>query len=232
MLVMMMLMVVVVTAALAILAMLVMMMLMVVVVTATLAILAMLVMVMLMVVVVTAALAVFTMLVMVMLVVMVVFITLQAFAIALKNIVVISLYSVSLASQFSSKLLKTESAFHHHNKLRAVQYIPRGGCNARLRILLSDKSKRLRNLILLRSISMRKYYRFSIFNLVVKEFAEILHIHSALTGIDNSNDVAKLRVIKSCIRNRFDYVGKLSYSRWLDKDSIRMEFVYNLYKRL
>ena len=79
---------------------------------------------------------------------------------------------------------------------------------------------------------MRKYYGLCIFYLVVKEFSEILHIHSALTDIDNRDDVTKLCIVKSRIRDSLNNVGELSYSRRLNKHSVGMKFIYNLHERL
>ena len=79
---------------------------------------------------------------------------------------------------------------------------------------------------------MRKNYRRCISNLIVIELTKVLHIHLTLIYVGNGGEAVKLCVL--CLNRlyRLDNVGELTYSAGLDDNSVGVEFVKHLFKRL
>ena len=70
-----------------------------------------------------------------------------------------------------------------------------------------------------------------LFNLIVEEFTEILHIHFAFVDVNNSCKTAKDNVFIenafSCLYN----VGELTHARRLDDDAVGVIGFYGFLKR-
>ena len=62
------------------------------------------------------------------------------------------------------------------------------------------------------SSRMGKHDAARVGNLIVEKLTKILHIHFALTGIDNSGKCIELCTLDLQILYRSDHVGKLSYA--------------------
>ena len=70
-----------------------------------------------------------------------------------------------------------------------------------------------------------------ILNLIVKELTEVLHVHLAFLGINNSCIAVQFDV--NLILNTlysFDNVRKFTNSGWLDEDSVRVVFANNFFQ--
>ena len=77
---------------------------------------------------------------------------------------------------------------------------------------------------------MAENYRICAFYLIVKEFAEILHIHLTLLGVYNTRISAENCACGSGVLYRTYNVGKLSYARGLDHNSVGSKVCYYLVK--
>ena len=97
--------------------------------------------------------------------------------------------------------------------------------------MLSDKRNAFSDFSRRRFIRMRKEDGRRIFNLVVKKFAKILHIHFAFSGINNRSIGIKLKINAVNTLNRIDYVRELTYAGGLYNYSVRLIIVEYLYKR-
>ena len=141
--------------------------------------------------------------------------------------VVLMLLLKSLKRRIKSILL-----LHSGEDILAVELVPRSGYNGCCSVVLSDKLNCAFNLLSLGNVGMRKNYRRCVSDLIVIELAKVLHIHLALIYVCNGGEAVKLSVL--CLNRlyRFDYVGELTYSAGLDDNSIGMEFVKHLFKRL
>jgi hypothetical protein len=67
-----------------------------------------------------------------------------------------------------------------------------------------------------------------IFNLIIEEFAKVLHVHLALVGVNNG--CSSVELCSVCVRIFYcgNNVGELSYARGLDKYPVGMILVYHL----
>ena len=68
--------------------------------------------------------------------------------------------------------------------------------------------------------------------LVIEEFAEVFHIHFALTRINNGCHRIQHGALDIRARNGTDDIGELTDTRGLNDDTLGMEFLINLRKRL
>ena len=71
---------------------------------------------------------------------------------------------------------------------------------------------------------------FRVLDLIVKELAEVLHIHLALLRIHHSNGGIQHRPLQVRTFNGADHVRKLANARGLDQDAIGMVFLHHLSK--
>ncbi len=81
-------------------------------------------------------------------------------------------------------------------------------------------------------VSVAENYASGIFYLIVEEFAEVLHMHLAFIGVDDGRSSVKLCSVCICIFDRRNDVGELSNARGLDKYSVGMILIYNLFECL
>ena len=188
-------------------------------VTAALALLPVLV-VMLMLVVVTMAL---TVLVMVLMLVVV--------AVAL-TVLVMMLVVVMILLKLLNSIGKRILVLHCIENISACEHIPRCRYYSCLGVALSDEGCRLLYFKLLCRIGVRQHNGGSVTNLVSEELSEILHVHFTLTCVNDGSKTAELKLRPLDVLNSLHDVGKLTYSRRLDKDSVGIILSENLSKRL
>ena len=99
-------------------------------------------------------------------------------------------------------------------------------------IFLPDELNRLVKFVSGNILSPRKYDTPCGLHLVVEEFAEILHIHFSLLGINNRGSRRNLNTcLIGNIQNGSFHIRQLSYSRRLNDDPVGMIFINNLFKR-
>ena len=113
------------------------------------------------------------------------------------------------------------AAFHCGNDILAGKQIPIGSNHHSFRIMLAHQSHRFIDLLLRNTGSVAENDRACAFDLVVKEFTEILHIHFALLGIHHSGVTVEDQsfVVKTfyCAND----VRKFANARGLNDDALR-----------
>ena len=197
--------------------MVVMMMLMVVVISAS-ALPVMIVMMMLMVVVMSASALLF-------MIVMMMFMIVVMSASALPVMVVMMMVMMLFLHQF---ICQRYRMLHNLQDLLSVKPLNRSGNNSSFLIDGTKKLHGLHSLCLVHNICTAHNDRTCILHLIVKELTKVSHIHFALLGIYYSGIAVQLDIhfilyALDCL----NYIRKLTYTRWLDEDSIRIIFLYN-----
>ena len=98
--------------------------------------------------------------------------------------------------------------------------------------MLTNKLCSLLNLFGLGVIGMREHDCRSMLYLIVEKFSEILHIHFALTCINNGGEAIKHSVFGCCALCRANNVRKLADSRGLNDNPIGVIFSQHLTESL
>ena len=196
MVVMMLLMIVVMSAAT--LVMVVMMMLMIVVMSAA----ALIIMVVIMLVIVVMSAAALIMVVMMMLVIVVM---------STVTLVVMIVMVMMLMLLFQQLIRQRYRMLHNLQDFLSIQLLNRSGNNSCLLIDRTKKLHRLHCFLLVYNIGTAHDNRACILNLIVKELAEVSHIHFAFLGINNCSVAVQLNInILFHTLYSLDNVGKLT----------------------
>ena len=207
----------------------VMMMLVMLVAMALLIVMMVLVMLMAMALLIVVVLVAVALFIVVMVLVMLV-------AVALLVVVMVLVMVVLVMLMLLLKLLKcgVESILllHSSEDILAVELVPRSGNYSSVGVVLSDKLNGLLRLVRLGNVGMRKNDAGCVGNLVVIKLAKVLHIHLTLVNVGNRGKAVEIGVLSLNRLYRLDNVGELAYSAGLDDNSIGVEFVKNLSKRL
>ena len=189
-----------------------------------------------MLVIMMTALAVVVMMLVIMMtalavVVMMLMIVMTALAVAVMMSVM-----VMMLVRFLFKLLKLISkcglTLHSLKQLLARKLIPIGSNYNRFAIVHLDKLNAFCDLGIGHFARVAKHDAACVFYLIVKEFTEVLHVHLALVSVNNGGKATKHSTLGIRTLNRLDNVGKLTYARGLDKDSVGCIFDYYLFKCL
>ena len=182
------------------LVMVVMRMLMIVVMSAA-ALLIMVVMRMLMIVVMSAV-ALLIMVVMMMLVIVVM---------STVTLVVMIVMVMMLMLLFQQLIRQRYRMLHNLQDFLSIQLLNRSGNNSCLLIDRTKKLHRLHCFLLVYNIGTAHDNRACILNLIVKELAEVSHIHFAFLGINNCSVAVQLNInILFHTLYSLDNVGKLT----------------------
>ena len=180
--------------------MVVMMMLVIVVMSAA-ALLIMVVMMMLMIVVMSAV-ALLIMVVMMMLVIVVM---------STVTLVVMIVMVMMLMLLFQQLIRQRYRMLHNLQDFLSIQLLNRSGNNSCLLIDRTKKLHRLHCFLLVYNIGTAHDNRACILNLIVKELAEVSHIHFAFLGINNCSVAVQLNInILFHTLYSLDNVGKLT----------------------
>ena len=191
---------IVVMSAAALVIMVVMMMLVIVVMSAA-ALLIMVVMMMLMIVVMSAV-ALLIMVVMMMLVIVVM---------STVTLVVMIVMVMMLMLLFQQLIRQRYRMLHNLQDFLSIQLLNRSGNNSCLLIDRTKKLHRLHCFLLVYNIGTAHDNRACILNLIVKELAEVSHIHFAFLGINNCSVAVQLNInILFHTLYSLDNVGKLT----------------------
>ena len=102
------------------------------------------------------------------------------------------------------------TALHSSKELCTVENFPRGGYNGCGGILLAQKRYGFGNLFFICALRMRKNDATCVFDLVVEELTEILHIHLAFFNVCNRGKAIEENVLGIQILNRADNIRKLA----------------------
>ena len=116
--------------------------------------------------------------------------------------------------------------------LISVELIPISCDNCGIVILFSYKCNAFGNLVLVYTCRVAKYDAGCLFNLIVEELTEILHVHLALIYIDNGSESVKDNVFTENVFGCLDYVGELAYTRGFNNDSVGTIGGYSFFKCL
>ena len=108
------------------------------------------------------------------------------------------------------KVSKSALTFDVFNDLCRIKLIVLGCHDGSFFVFLTNQGKSLGKLCFCYFIGVAENYTVSARYLIIKEFAEILHIHFALASINNDSCAVKRSIIQICIFNRFYNVAELS----------------------
>ena len=145
---------------------------------------------------------------------------------------VVMLVMLMLLLKLVKSVLECILLLHSGKNILAVQLVPRSGNDSSGSVVLSDKLNGSLYLLCLGKVGMRKNNSGSIGDLIVIELAKILHIHLTLINVCYGGEAIELGVLPFHRLNSLDNVGKLSYSAGLDDNTVGVELVKHLYKRL
>ena len=180
------------------LVMVVMMMLMIVVMSAA----ALIIMVVIMLVIVVMSAAALIMVVMMMLVIVVM---------STVTLVVMIVMVMMLMLLFQQLIRQRYRMLHNLQDFLSIQLLNRSGNNSCLLIDRTKKLHRLHCFLLVYNIGTAHDNRACILNLIVKELAEVSHIHFAFLGINNCSVAVQLNInILFHTLYSLDNVGKLT----------------------
>ena len=180
------------------LVMVVMMMLMIVVMSAA----ALIIMVVIMLVIVVMSAAALIMVVMMMLVIVVM---------STVTLVVMIVMVMMLMLLFQQLIRQRYRMLHNLQDFLSIQLLNRSGNNSCLLIDRTKKLHRLHCFLLVYNIGTAHDNRACILNLIVKELAEVPHIHFAFLGINNCSVAVQLNInILFHTLYSLDNVGKLA----------------------
>ena len=178
--------------------MVVMMMLMIVVMSAA----ALIIMVVIMLVIVVMSAAALIMVVMMMLVIVVM---------STVTLVVMIVMVMMLMLLFQQLIRQRYRMLHNLQDFLSIQLLNRSGNNSCLLIDRTKKLHRLHCFLLVYNIGTAHDNRACILNLIVKELAEVSHIHFAFLGINNCSVAVQLNInILFHTLYSLDNVGKLT----------------------
>ena len=123
-------------------------------------------------------------------------------------------------------------ALHGGKDLRAVKLIPGSGDDDGGRVVLPEHFDRCGELVRRDGIRAGKDDRAGVLHLVVKELAEVLHVHPALVGIHHSGEAVERKVMGIHALHGADHVAQLAYAGGLDEDTVRRELGEHLLERI
>ena len=119
------------------------------------------------------------------------------------------------------QLLGQRVQLHGGEDLVAGNLAPVGGDDDRLPVLGPEQVHRLLQLVLLHVAGAAEDDGAGVLHLVVKELAEVLHIHLALFGVDHRDGAAQLEVgVLRHPAHRLGHVGQLAHAGGLDDDAV------------
>ena len=230
------------TAALTVVVMMVLMVM--IMAAATLAVMVVMMMLVLVMVVVMAAAALLVMVMMVLmlfvimvmstaalLIMVVVMVMLMLFVIMAAATLVIMMMVMMLMLFLKHFLLQRYRMLHNLYQFLSVKVLNRSCDDGCIFIQAAKKLQGLLNFLLSCDICTAHDDGACILDLIVKELTEVLHVHLAFLGINNSCIAVQFDV--NLILNTlysFDNVRKFTNSGWLDEDSVRVVFGNNFFQ--
>ena len=223
--VMMVLMVMIMAAATrAVMVVMMMLVLLVIMIVSTAALLVMVVMMMLLVIVIMAAAALLIMIMVMMLMLFMIVIMSTATLVVMMMVMMLMLFLKHL-------LLQRYRMLHNLYQFLSVKILNRSCDDGCIFIQAAKKLQGLLNFLLSCDICTAHDDGACILDLIVKELTEVLHVHLAFLGINNSCIAVQFDV--NLILNTlysFDNVRKFTNSGWLDEDSVRVVFGNNFFQ--
>ena len=228
--VMMVLMFMIVAAAVLVVVIVVMMVLMLVIVAATVLVVVIMVMMVLMFMIVAAVLVV---LIVVMMVLMLVVMAAAGAVLVMFLMIVMMVMVCCFLRFFHQMFCKIVLLFHCTADDIAGQIVPRRGDDRCGRVVFFQQSNNGFELCLVHLLCTGEDDRGCVFDLVVEEFAEVLHVHLRLGAVNNSGEAVQLRLaLGVSTLCGTDDIGQLADTGRLDDDAVGGIGADNLCKRL
>ena len=221
-------MVVVVAGAVGIVTLVIVMMLVMV----ALAMLVMIVMMMLVMVALTMLAMIVMMLVMVTLAMLVMIVMMLLVMVTLAMIIMMMVVMLSFLCQMRHVRRKGIVFLHGIENDLSVKGIPVGGNDSSLSVMLAEKRHGGSQLFLIHALGAAEDDGACVFDLIVVELAEVFHVNAALGGVGYRDEAVETNVVAKHALHRADDVGQLAHARRLNENTVGMEFVQHLAKRL
>ena len=124
------------------------------------------------------------------------------------------------------------AVLHCRKYLAARKLLPGSGDKGSLAVVRADEFHGVFELGFARNVGVGEDYAVGGFNLVIEEFAEVLHIHFALCGVYYGGIGVYCAVLQIGAVYGADYVGELAYTRRLNQDSVGVVLFAHLFERL
>ncbi len=168
----------------------------------------------------------------VVIVVIVVMVMLVIVAIAVAVVIIMVMVVMMLMLHLLKLMLCCRALIHRGEELLAREPVPIG-CNDRGgRVYRAQKLDTLRDPVLACIARMAEDDATCLGDLIVKKFAEILHIHLAFVDICNGRERTELHFVGQDALSSTNHVGELANARRLDDDPIGMVGLYRFSQRL
>ena len=161
----------------------------------------------------------------------VVMVMLMLFVIMAAATLVIMMMVMMLMLFLKHFLLQRYRMLHNLYQFLSVKVLNRSCDDGCIFIQAAKKLQGLLNFLLSCDICTAHDDGACILDLIVKELTEVLHVHLAFLGINNSCIAVQFDV--NLILNTlysFDNVRKFTNSGWLDEDSVRVVFGNNFFQ--
>ena len=162
------------------------------------------------------------MLLVLMLVFVFVMMMVMTLAIGIVTFIVVMVMMVLMCrlSKTCQLFLNGVATLHCRQQLLAVQVVPRGGDDGSRGIVCTQQCYRLGNLFLGNTARVRQHDASCVFDLVIEEFTEILHIHLALFHVGNRGKAVEHNPLCGNTLHGTDNIGKLANPRGLDQNAV------------
>ena len=132
-----------------------------------------------------------------------------------------------LVFRFFFKLLELAgqrfAMLHCAHDLLARQLVPRSGYDGRNRVDLFYEFNGFGQLFGRAFVGMAEHYALCVFDLIVKKFAEVFHIHLAFCRVHDGGCGVDVRVFDFGGKRGAYYVAELAYAGRFDDDSVRIK---------
>ena len=142
------------------------------------------------------------------------------------------LFLVAAATHFLQHIVQHGVALlDDFKQLFSVQAVHRRGDDDGLGVLPADHVHVQLDLGGVGDIRAAEHDGSGVLDLVVEEFAEILHVHLTLVGVHNGHGAIQLHLhIRGHVDNGLHHVGELAHARRLDDDAVRLVLGQNLFQ--
>ena len=138
--------------------------------------------------------------------------------------------------RFRFKLLQLRvqrvAVLHRLEDLRAGERVPRRRDDRRRFVVRAQQRDTVVELLLRKPRRAAQDDRVRVLDLVVVEFAEVLHIHLALVRVGDRREAVQHDVLHVQVLHGADHVAELADAGRLDQDAVRVELRKHLLQRL
>ena len=166
------------------------------------------------------------------LVVVIMLVVMSAAALVVVIVLMVMTVMVMLLQKRTKGVLQRVALLHGTENILTVQRVPGRRDKGCLGVVLTKLCHRRHKLLLVHALRMRQNNRRGTAHLVVKELAEVLHIHFALFRINDGGEAVELGICVLHGRGGANNVGQLADARGLDDDAVGVVFVDDRGQRL